>query len=96
MQVDAASQSRKFPTWRDPQKDSAKKGATEVGGFAAQMRRMDGLGGTGLLRGANVLLGEEAREILCAHALAGVAWRAKGLGDHPFLKSSKASGLIGS
>lgn len=33
--------------------------------------------------------------ILRAHARAGVAWRARGLGDQPFLKSSKASGPMG-
>lgn len=79
-----------------PSKESSTSGVTEVWGFSAQMRRMDGLAVTGLLRGVNFLLGEVARENLCAHALAGVAWRAKDLGDQPFLKSSKASGLMGS
>lgn len=58
---------------------------------------MDGLAAAGVLRGCRLLLGGGAWAlILGAHARAGVACRARGLGDQPFLKSSKASGPMGS
>lgn len=61
------------------------------------MVRMDGLAATGLLRGSRFLLGGgKWALILGTHARAGVAWRAKGLGDQPFFNSSNASGPMGS